>query len=84
VLSYRTRGYCPVTAGGAPLAWLPKPDAGDGHERQKASPGHEHGLQTLKVGSRVRCPGDGVEGRITWANGFAVKIAWPDGETVTW
>jgi hypothetical protein len=40
--------------------------------------------QTLKIGSRVRCTDDGVEGRITWANGTSVKIAWADGEKVNW
>jgi hypothetical protein len=40
--------------------------------------------QTLKIGSRVRCTDDGVEGRIVWANGVAVKIEWTDGEKVTW
>jgi hypothetical protein len=38
----------------------------------------------LKIGSRVRCTDDAVEGRITWANGVAVKIQWDDGEHVTW
>ena len=38
----------------------------------------------LKVGSRVRCTDDGVEGRITWANATVVKIQWNDGEQVTW
>src|SRR5262249_22770933 len=38
----------------------------------------------LKVGSRVRCTDDGVEGRITWANAVSVKIRWDDGEQVTW
>jgi hypothetical protein len=41
-------------------------------------------LQTLKIGSRVRCTDDGVEGRIVWANAVAVKIQWDDGEHVTW
>ncbi|HEY7425618.1 MAG TPA: HTH domain-containing protein [Gemmataceae bacterium] len=41
-------------------------------------------LPTLKIGSRVRCTDDGVAGRITWANGVAVKIQWDDGEQVTW
>lgn len=41
-------------------------------------------LPALRIGSRVRCTGDGVEGRITWANGVAVKIRWDDGEQVTW
>jgi hypothetical protein len=41
-------------------------------------------LTTLKIGSRVRCTDDGVEGRITWANGVSVKIVWTDGEKVTW
>jgi hypothetical protein len=41
-------------------------------------------LTTLRIGSRVRCTDDGMEGRITWANGVAVKIQWDDGEQVTW
>jgi hypothetical protein len=40
--------------------------------------------QALKIGSRVRCTDDGVEGRIVWANALAVKIQWDDGEHVTW
>jgi hypothetical protein len=42
------------------------------------------GLQALRIGSRVRCTDDGVEGRIAWANAVAVKIKWDDGEQVTW
>jgi hypothetical protein len=42
------------------------------------------GLPALKIGSRVRCTDDGVEGRITWANGVSVKVQWDDGEQVTW
>jgi hypothetical protein len=42
------------------------------------------GLTALKIGSRVRCTDDGVEGRITWANGVAVKVQWDDGEQVIW
>src|SRR6202171_6554954 len=42
------------------------------------------GLQTLKIGSRVRCTDDRIEGRIVWANGVSVKITWDDGEQVTW
>src|SRR5262249_20052863 len=38
----------------------------------------------LKVGGRVRCTEDGVQGRITWANATSVKIRWDDGEQVTW
>jgi hypothetical protein len=38
----------------------------------------------LKIGSRVRCSDDGVEGSIVWANAVAVKIRWDDGEQVTW
>jgi hypothetical protein len=38
----------------------------------------------LKIGSRVRCTDDGVEGRIVWANGVSVKVQWDDGEQVTW
>src|ERR1022692_3250682 len=41
-------------------------------------------LQTLKIGSRVRCTDDRIEGRIVWANGVSVKITWNDGEQVTW
>ena len=41
-------------------------------------------LPALKIGSRVRCTDDGVEGRIVWANGVAVKIEWTNGEKVTW
>jgi HB1, ASXL, restriction endonuclease HTH domain len=40
--------------------------------------------QALKIGSRVRCSDDHVEGRIVWANGVSVKIQWDDGEQVTW
>jgi hypothetical protein len=41
-------------------------------------------LQTLRIGTRVRCTDDGVEGRISWANAVSVKIKWDDGEEVTW
>ncbi len=41
-------------------------------------------LPALRIGSRVRCTDDGVEGRIVWANGLMVKIEWTDGEKVTW
>jgi outer membrane biosynthesis protein TonB len=41
-------------------------------------------LPALKIGSRVRCTDDGVQGRITWANAASVKIEWDDGEKVTW
>lgn len=40
--------------------------------------------QTLKIGSRVRCTDDGVEGRIVWANAVSLKIRWDDGEQITW
>ena len=42
------------------------------------------GLTALKIGSRVRCTDDSVEGRITWANSVSVKVQWDDGEQVTW
>jgi hypothetical protein len=42
------------------------------------------GLPVLRIGSRVRCTDDGVEGRIVRANGVSVKIRWDDGEQVTW
>jgi hypothetical protein len=41
-------------------------------------------LTTIRIGSRVRHVDEGVEGRITWANGTSVKIEWADGEKVTW
>ena len=41
-------------------------------------------LPALKIGSRVRCIDDGVEGRITWANGVSVKVQWDDGKQITW
>ena len=41
-------------------------------------------LPALKIGSRIRCTDDGVEGHIVWANGLMVKIEWTDGEKVTW
>jgi hypothetical protein len=50
--------------------------------KTSASPGTN--LQALKIGSRVRCTDDGVEGRIVWANAVSVKIRWDDGEQVTW
>jgi hypothetical protein len=40
--------------------------------------------QAIRIGTRVRCTDDGVEGRITWANAVSVKIKWEDGEEVTW
>jgi outer membrane biosynthesis protein TonB len=42
------------------------------------------GLPALKIGSRVRCTDDGVEGRIVWCNAVSVKVRWDDGEQVTW
>jgi hypothetical protein len=50
-------------------------------KKNKQTPGN---LQSLRIGSRVRCTDDGVEGRIVWANAVAVKIKWDDGEQVTW
>ena len=41
-------------------------------------------LPALRIGSRLRCTDDGVEGRIAFANAFAVKIKWDDGQEVTW
>ena len=41
-------------------------------------------LPAIRIGTRVRCTDDGVEGRITWANAASVKIKWDDGEQVTW
>jgi HB1, ASXL, restriction endonuclease HTH domain len=42
------------------------------------------GLPALKIGGRVRRTDDGVSGRIVWANGVSVKVAWDEGEQVTW
>src|SRR5260370_506496 len=52
--------------------------------KQKTAPHDADRLKPLKVGSRVRCTDDGVEGRLVWANATAVKIRWDDGEQVTW
>src|SRR5438067_11516115 len=52
--------------------------------KKKTAPHEAESPKSLKVGSRVRCTDDGVEGRITWANATAVKIRWDDGEQVTW
>jgi hypothetical protein len=41
-------------------------------------------LPAIRIGSRVRCTDDGVEGRISWCNAVVVKIKWDDGEEVTW
>src|SRR3954447_8182524 len=41
-------------------------------------------VQAIRIGSRVRCTDDGVEGQIVWANAASVKIEWTDGEKVTW
>jgi hypothetical protein len=41
-------------------------------------------LTAWKIGSRVRCTDDGVEGRITWANSVSLKVQWDDGAQVTW
>src|SRR5437660_7661356 len=52
--------------------------------KQKTAPQSSESPKPLRVGSRVRCTDDGVEGRITWANALFVKIQWDDGEQVTW
>src|SRR5262245_31475061 len=52
--------------------------------KKKTAPANPDGLKPLRVGSRVRCTDDGVEGRIVWANALSVKIQWDDGEQVTW
>ena len=48
--------------------------------KKKTAPHDAEGAKPLKVGSRVRCTDDGVEGRLVWANATAVKIRWDDGE----
>jgi hypothetical protein len=42
------------------------------------------GLPAIRIGTRVRCTDDGIDGRITWANAVSVKIKWDDNEQVTW
>jgi hypothetical protein len=42
------------------------------------------GVRAIRIGTRVRCTDDGVEGRITWANATSVKVKRDDGEEVTW
>jgi hypothetical protein len=42
------------------------------------------GVRAIRIGTRVRCTDDRVEGRITWANANSVKVKWDDGEEVTW
>ena len=51
---------------------------------KKAPTAAAAGLPALKIGGRVRRTDDLAEGRIVWANGVSVKIAWDDGEQVTW
>src|SRR5436309_9807370 len=52
--------------------------------KQKTAPHDADSPKPLKVGSRVRCTDDGIEGRLVWANATAVKVRWDDGEQVTW
>jgi hypothetical protein len=49
--------------------------------KKKAPPA---GLRALRIGSRVCRTDTGAEGRIAWANGVSVKVAWDGGEQVTW
>jgi hypothetical protein len=51
-------------------------------KKNQANPGTNS--QALKIGSRVRCTDDGVEGRIVWANAVSLMIRWDDGEQITW
>jgi hypothetical protein len=53
-------------------------------KKKKNTTGAAAKVPALKLGSRVRCTDDGVEGRIVWANAVSVKIKWDDGEEVTW
>jgi hypothetical protein len=61
-----------------------KAENAGGIDMAKKNKGATGNLQALKIGSRVRCTADGVEGRIAWANAVSVKIKWDDGEQVTW
>src|SRR5207253_4765721 len=51
---------------------------------KKNTKGSSDSIKPIKVGTRLRCTDDNVEGRITWANATSVKIRWDDGEEVTW
>ncbi len=53
-------------------------------KKTKHSTAATENLPALRIGSRVRCTDDSVEGRIVWANAVSVKIRWGDGEQVTW
>jgi hypothetical protein len=53
-------------------------------KKNKAAASGKANLPALRIGSRVRCSDDGVEGHIVWANAVSVKIKWDDGEQVTW
>ena len=52
--------------------------------KKKSPVSNSGGQPALKIGSRVRCTDDGVEGRIVWCNAVSVKVRWDDGEEVTW
>jgi hypothetical protein len=52
--------------------------------KKKSPASGSGGLPALRIGSRVRCTDDGVEGRIVWCNAVSVKVRWDDGEHVTW
>jgi HB1, ASXL, restriction endonuclease HTH domain len=53
-------------------------------KKNKRATSNTTNLTALRIGTRIRCTEDGVEGRIVWANAVAVKIKWDDGEQVTW
>jgi hypothetical protein len=53
-------------------------------KKNKTAVSGKANLPALRIGSRMRCTDDGVEGRIVWANAVAVKIQWDDGAQVTW
>jgi hypothetical protein len=52
--------------------------------KKKNTPTGNTSLPAIRIGTRVRCTDDGVEGGIAWANAVSVKIKWDDGEEVTW
>jgi type IV secretory pathway VirB10-like protein len=78
VLTLQGRALCPA------LHHEPQQRETNMSSKTKAAPHDADSPKPLKVGSRVRCTDDGVEGRIVWANALSVKIRWDDGEQVTW
>ena len=87
VIPVAVRGNCPDLSGARDI----RDARGDptGHRREnimgsKKTTTAAAGLPALKIGGRVRRTDNLAEGRIVWANGVSVRIAWDEGEHVTW